>query len=84
MAKSSSSQHSSLSEVSALCRPVKFFHAKLGIQFLYGPGFLHKGFVMLKQETAFPKMLPQSWKNSIVKNIVCCSIKVSLNGNYVI
>ena len=34
------------------------------------------GFVMLKQERAFSKLLPQSWKHRIVKNvIVCCSVK---------
>jgi hypothetical protein len=49
-------------EVRALCRPVKLFHTDLDKQFLYGPRFVHGGIVMLKQERAFPKPLPQSWK----------------------
>ena len=42
-------------EVRALCRPVKFFHTDLNKPFLYGPRI-----VLLKQERAFPKLLPQS------------------------
>ncbi len=34
--------------------------------FLYGPGFVHRDTVMLKQEKAKHKMLPKSWKNIIV------------------
>ena len=52
--------------VRALCRPVKFFHTDLTKPFLYGPGFVHRGIVMLKQERAFPKLLPQSSKHRIV------------------
>ena len=47
-------------EVRALCRPVKFFHTDLDKFFLYGPRLVHRGIVMLKQERAFPKLLPQS------------------------
>jgi hypothetical protein len=50
-------------EVRALCRPVKFFHTDLDKPFLYGPRFVHRGIVMLNQEIAFPKLLPQSWKH---------------------
>ena len=53
-------------EVRALCKPVKFFHTDLDKPFLYGPRFLHGGIVMLKQERAFPKLFPQSWKHRIV------------------
>jgi hypothetical protein len=53
-------------EVRALCRPVKFFHTDINKPFLYGPRFVHGGIVMLKQERAFPKLLPQSWKLRIV------------------
>ena len=53
-------------EVRALCRPVKFFHTDLNKPFLYGPRFVHSGIVMLKQERAFPKMLPQSWMHRII------------------
>jgi hypothetical protein len=35
-------------------------------QFLYGPRFVYLSVVMLKQERLFPKLLPQSWKHSIV------------------
>ena len=52
-------------EVRALCRPVNFFHTDLDKLFLYGPCFVHGGIDMLKQEKAFPKLLPQ-WKNRIV------------------
>ena len=44
---------------SGLCRPVKFFHTDLNKPFLYGPCFVHEGIVMLKQERAFPKLLPK-------------------------
>lgn len=37
----------------ARCRPDKFFHSKLGKPFLYVAGFVHREFVMLKQEKAF-------------------------------
>ena len=50
-------------EVRALCRPVKFFHTDLDTPFLYGLRFVHGDMVMLKQERAFPKLLPQSWKH---------------------
>jgi hypothetical protein len=53
-------------EVGALCRPVKFFHTDLNKLFLFGPHFVHGGIVMLKQESAFPKLLPQSLKHRIV------------------
>ena len=49
-----------------LCRPVKFFHTDLDKPFLYGPRFVQRGIVMLKQETAFPKLLPQIWKHRII------------------
>ena len=51
-------------EVRALCMPVKFFHTDLDKPFLYGPRFVHRG-IMLKQERAFPKLLPLSWKHRI-------------------
>ena len=47
---------------SSLCRPVKFFYTDIDKPFLYAPLFVHGGIVMLKQERAFPKLLPQSWK----------------------
>ena len=50
-------------EVRALCRSVKFFQNDLDKPFLYRPRFVHGGIVMLKQERAFPKLLPQSWKH---------------------
>ena len=53
-------------EVRAVCRPVKFFHTNLDKPFLYGPHFLHSGNVMMKQEKAFPKLLPKTWKHKIV------------------
>ena len=53
-------------EVRALCRPVMLFHTDLDKPFLYGLHFVHEGIVMLKQEGAFPKLLPQSWKHKIV------------------
>ena len=53
-------------EVRALCRPLRFFHTDLVKPFLYGPQFVHGGIVMVKQERAFPKLLPQSWKHRIV------------------
>jgi hypothetical protein len=43
-----------------------FFHTDLDKPFMYGPRFVHGGIVMLKQEMAFPKLLPQSWKYRIV------------------
>uniref|UniRef100_A0A674DXE6 Signal transducing adaptor molecule (SH3 domain and ITAM motif) 2 n=1 Tax=Salmo trutta TaxID=8032 RepID=A0A674DXE6_SALTR len=46
-------------KVRTLCRPVKFFHTDLDKPFLYGPRFVHGGVVLLKQEMAFPKLLPQ-------------------------
>ena len=57
-------------EVRALCKPVKFFHTDLDKPFLCGPHFVHGGIVMLKQERAFPKLLPQSWKHRIVLNVI--------------
>ena len=69
-------------EVRALCRSVKFFHTGLDKPFPHGPSFVHGGVVMLKQERAFPKLLPQSQKHKIIwNNIVCCSIKISLHWN---
>ena len=53
-------------EVRALYRPVKVFHTDLDKPFLYATRFVHGGIVMLKQERAFPKLLPQSWKHRIV------------------
>ena len=53
-------------EVRVLCRPVKFFHTDLDKPFLYGPSFVHRGIVMLKQKRAVCKLLPQSWKHRIV------------------
>ena len=53
-------------EVRALSRPVKFFHTDLDKPLLYGPRFVHGGIVMLKQERAFLKLMPQSWKHRIV------------------
>jgi hypothetical protein len=53
-------------EFKALFRAVKFFHTDLDKPFLYGPHFMDRGIVMLKQERAFPKLLPQSWKHRIV------------------
>ena len=50
-------------EVRVLCRPVKFFHTDLDKPFMYGPCFIHSGIVMLRQQRAFPKLLPQSWKH---------------------
>jgi hypothetical protein len=52
--------------VRALFRPVKFFHTDLNKPFLYGPRFVQGDMVMLKQEWAFPKLLPQSWKHIMV------------------
>ncbi len=34
-----------------------FFHTKLGKPYLYWPGFVHRGIVMLKQKTIFSKLL---------------------------
>ena len=48
-------------EVRALCGPVMYFLTGFDKQFLDGPRFVHGGIVMLKQERAFPKLLPQSW-----------------------
>ena len=53
-------------EVRPLCRPVKFFYTDLVKPFLYEPRFVHRGNVTLKQERAFPKLLPQSLKHRIV------------------
>jgi hypothetical protein len=48
--------------------------------FLYGPRFLHWGFVI--QQWAFPKLLPQTWKHRIVWNvIVCCRVEISFHLN---
>jgi hypothetical protein len=52
--------------VRALCRPEKLFHTNPNKPFLYGPRFVQGGIVMLKQEKAFLKLLPQSWKQRIV------------------
>jgi hypothetical protein len=46
--------------------PDKFFHTNPDKTFLYVPRIVHRGIVMLKQERAFPKLLPQSWKHRIV------------------
>ena len=41
-----------------------------------------RGIVMLKQERAFPKLLPQRWKHRIIWNvIVCCSVEIYLHGS---
>ena len=53
-------------EVRALGRPVKFFHTNLDKTFLFRPRFVPGGIVVQKQERAFPKLLPQSWKQRIV------------------
>ena len=59
--RSNSSQRCSMRlSLGPLCRPVKFFHTDLDKPFLYEPHFVHRGIVMLKQERAFPKLLPQS------------------------
>ncbi len=63
--------------VRALCKLVKFFHIKLGKPFLYGPGFEHGGIVVLNQKRAFIKLLPQSGKYIIVKNIIECSRRLA-------
>ena len=59
-------------EVRDLCKPVKFFHTNLDKPFLYGPRFVHGGIVMLTQERAFSKLLPQKWKHRIVWNVIVC------------
>ena len=51
-------------KIRALCRPVKFFHTDLDKSFMYGLHFVHRVIVMLKQERAFLKLLPQSWIES--------------------
>ena len=48
------------------CRSVNFFHTDLDKPFLCGPRFVHGGIIMLKQERAFHKLLPQGWKHRIV------------------
>jgi hypothetical protein len=53
-------------EVRALCRTLNFSHTDLDKPFLYGPLFVHSVIVMLKQEMAFPKLLPQSWKHRLI------------------
>uniref|UniRef100_A0AAZ3RBK8 Potassium voltage-gated channel subfamily A member 3 n=1 Tax=Oncorhynchus tshawytscha TaxID=74940 RepID=A0AAZ3RBK8_ONCTS len=58
--KRSSSSSLNGVEDRALCRPVKFFHTDQDKPFPYGPCFVHRGIVMLKQERPFPKLLPQS------------------------
>lgn len=45
-------------EVTALCGSVNFFRTKLGKSLSYLLGFVHGCFVTLKQEKAFPKLLP--------------------------
>lgn len=45
-------------EVMALCGSVNFFRTKLGKSLSYLLGFVHGCFVTLKQEKAFPKLLP--------------------------
>ena len=57
-------------EFRVLCRPVKFFHTDLNKPLLYGPHFVHRGIVMLKQERAFSPNV-----------IVCCSVKLFLHRN---
>jgi hypothetical protein len=42
-------------EVRALCRTVNFIHTVLEKTFLYGPHFMHRGIVMLKQEKGLPQ-----------------------------
>ncbi len=43
----------------------QILHTKLGKPFLHGPGFVHGGTVMLRQERAFRKLLTLSWKNTV-------------------
>lgn len=45
-------------EVTALCGSVNFFRTKLGKSLSYLLGFVHGCIVTLKQEKAFPKLLP--------------------------
>lgn len=59
-------------EVKALCRPVKFFHTKLGKPFFLDLALCTEAlFVMLKLKKIF-KLLLQSWKNTV-------SFKISLS-----
>ena len=66
---SNSSQRCSMGLRSGLCRgqsssstPISTNHFCMDLALcLYGPGI-----VMLKQERAFPKLLPQSWKHRII------------------
>ena len=44
-------------EVRAQCMPVKFFHTNLDKPLPFGPFFVQRDIVMLKQERAFPKLL---------------------------
>ena len=53
-------------EVRDLCRQVKLLNTNLNKLFLYGPRFVHGGIVTMKQERAFPKLMPQCWKHIII------------------
>ena len=53
-------------QVQALCRPVKFFHTKLGKAFLYGAGFVNRDSVFISFLFQQDKLLTQSWTNTIV------------------
>ena len=68
-------------EVRALCRPVKFFHTDLDKPYLYGPHFVHRGIIMLKQgltQTVATKLEAQTRQKNF---IACCTVKISLHWN---
>lgn len=80
-------------DVRDLCRPVTPLHTKprkpFSFFFLNRSDFVHRTLSrrnrkgMLKQERAFPKLLPQSWEYTIVfKHLYAVSIKISLNWNW--
>ena len=66
-------------EARVLCRPVKFFHTDLDKPFLYGPCFVHRGIVMLKQKKAFSNCCHKV--GIVLHVIVCCSVKIYLHWN---
>jgi hypothetical protein len=49
--------------------------------FLYGPCFVHGGIVVLKQERAFPKLLPQSWKQCETKHSILQPVTFTMDIN---
>lgn len=53
-------------EVKALYRSLRFPHTKFVTPCLRGLRFVQRGTFMLVQESAFPKVLPQSWKHTVV------------------